>query len=665
MLRPARMVQLNVLVFDSDVDRATTEMIRSGLVQVASVTDLEPWTEQQGLQAAPDEQSQVLAEIENLARSVTERLSIGPEIVNESLAFQPFHPDEAKKNIEEISQEVKSVVAARDAARQNLAALQQTRRQLPLDAWAKFGIDIRSGYTLLEVVTGRLPEKNLDTLNRLLASVPNVVLTFAEEKGTAVVMVIVLKKDRDTLQRAIQETGLERFPIPEAKQAPSDEMMAQLEERIRLAEEEINAAESRIAKCRDANLPALKRILSQVSLQRLKSQAKSRFRKTARTYLISAWTPRRSRADVIEAIKRACENRCLIEEQSAEAMLSQRGGKVDVPVLFENPRALKPFEMLVSSYGRPTYTSIDPTVVVAPTFLLMYGAMFGDVGQGLLMAILGLLVARHKKLSQSIRRIAELFVWCGCSATLFGFLYGSVFGFGSVPGTVRILPYRGFEPLGRVGSFLALALYFGIGLLSIGMLFNAIAAITKKDWAAAFLDRTGLMGVAFYWFAVWAVMQFLSETGISPAIIGVLIVMPLVASFLKRPIEKLVHPASRHPEEGIGAYVRKSLAATIGTYVEAFLTFLSNTISFVRVAAFAIAHAALFIAVFSLAEVVKGGGPGLPILVHILGNAGMMALEGLVVCVQALRLEYYEFFGKFFQVGGTAFTPMKLSGSAP
>jgi len=664
MLRPARMVQLNVLVLDSDVDRTTTEMIRSGLVQVASVTDLEPWAQEE-LEATPDEYSQVLAQIENLARSVAERLGVGPEVVSEALAFQPFHPDEARRELEEINQEVKATVAARDAAKQKLAALQQTRRQLPLDAWAKFGIDIRSGYTLLEVVTGRLPEKNLDALSRLLASIPNVILTFAEQKGTAAVMVIVLKKDRDALERAIQETGLERLPVREAKEPLSDEMMAQLDERIREAEEEIKSAESAVAGCRDSHLAALQRILSQVSLQRLKSQAKSQFRKSARTYLISGWTPRRSREKVVEAIKKACENRCLIEEQSAEQMLSQRGGNVDVPVLFDNPRALKPFEMLVSSYGRPTYTSIDPTVVVAPTFLLMYGAMFGDVGQGLVMAILGALVARSKKVSESIRRIGELFVWCGCSATLFGFLYGSVFGFGSVPDSASVLPYRGFEPLGKLGSFLNLALYFGIGLLSIGMLFNAIAAITKKDWAAAFLDRTGLMGVAFYWFAVWGAMQFLSVGSISGTVLSVLIVMPLLASFLKRPLEKLIHPASKPPEEGIGAYVRKSLAETLGTYFENLLTFLSNTVSFVRLAAFAIAHAALFIAVFSLAEVLKGGGLGLPILVHIIGNAGMMALEGLVVCVQALRLEYYEFFGKFFQVGGTAFTPMKLTGPAP
>ena len=130
-------------------------------------------------------------------------------------------------------------------------------------------------------------------------------------------------------------------------------------------------------------------------------------------------------------------------------------------------------------------------------------------------------------------------------------------------------------------------------------------------------------------------------------------------------MEKLSHPRRRILGKGIAAYVLGSVGEALATYSEGILMFLSNTLSFLRVAAFAIAHAGLFIAVFSLADVVKGGGPAPPILIHILGNAAMIALEGLVVGVQALRLEYYEFFGKFFHGGGTEFTPMQLPRTIP
>ena len=650
---------MNVLVLDSDVNQATTELIRSRLVHVVSVTDLEPWADQEGMERVPEEAPASLTEMGNAAWSIARRLGLGNEIISQSLAFDPFDANDARAKLAEINEEVRAVIATRDEARKKLADLQETRTQLPRDVWAKFGIDVRSRYTLLEMVTGRLLEKNLPALKRLLGEIPNVLLTFPQEKGTVAVMLVVLKKDRDALLKATEEVGLERVRAAEKKPILSDEMLSELEDHIREAEEALKVAEAAVKECTARHLPALRKILSQMTLQRLTGEAKRRFRKTARTYMISGWMPRSGREKVIAGLRNACGDRCLIEEQSAEEMLSEREGDVEVPILFENPRALKPFEMLVSSYGHPAYGSIDPTVVVTPTFLLMYGMMFGDAGQGLVLALLGALVAKWKKVSAGVRRIGQLFTWCGGSAVLFGLFYGSVFGLRNV------LPYRGVEPLENVGSFLGVALFFGIGLMSMGMVFNVIAAITKKDWVTAMLDRTGLMGVAFYWLLVAAVAKFFSGKSLSGTVIGLILVLPVLGSFLKEPVKKLISPKRRAFEEGAASYVLKSLGESVATLFESLLMLLSNTMSFLRLAAFAVAHGALYIALFSIAEIVSGGGVGLPILVHILGNAGMIALEGLVVCVQALRLEYYEFFGKFFEVGKTEFSPMSLESTVP
>lgn len=661
MLRPARMVHLNVLVLDSEVDRATREMIKSGVVHLVSVTDLEPWATENGMEPVQDEDSGLLARVENAARSIAEKLGIGPETVSEALAFQPFDPYEASKNLEELSREVNSVVAARDEAALSLASLKEARSEVARDFQDKLGIAVPSRYTLLDVAIGHLPEKNLDRLKRLLSDVPNVVLTFAEEKGRVGVMAIVLKKDHGTLQRATEEAGLERTPVSERKAPASEEIIEHLEERIEKAQEELDKARAAVHRCKEAHLPMLRTLLSQVSLQKLTRLAKSRFRKTARTYLISGWTSRQNREKVVEGLREACGNRCLIEEQTAEQLLSERGEKVDVPILFENPKALRPFEMLVSSYGRPAYNSIDPTVVVAPTFLLMYGAMFGDVGQGAVMAILGALVSRWKRVTEGVRRIGELFTWCGCSAVLFGFLYGSVFGF------KNILPYAGFELLENVDNFriIVIALCFGMAMITIGLVFNVISAIGRKEWAAGLFDWKGLMGLAFYWLAVAVVVRILAGGSASPTLIGVLLLVPVLAALVKAPLDKLMHRRDLIPQHGFAFYTLRSIGQIFGASIETIIMFFANTLSFLRLAAFAVAHAALFIAVFSLADVLKGGGPALPIVIHILGNAGMITLEGLVVCVQALRLEYYEFFGKFFQVGRTEFSPMKLPRTVP
>jgi len=663
MFRPARMVHLNVLVLDRDVDRATTEMIRSGLVHLVSVSDLEPWAEQKGMQPVEDDDSRALAQVDGLARSLAEKLRIGPEEVSELLALQPFDPSEASKKLEEISRQVNAVVAARDEAARRLAGLRESMSQASRDFRDKLGVSVPSQYTLLEVAVGRLPEKSVELLKRSLWDVPNVVLTFPEEKGKTAVMVIVLKKDRDALRKATEEAGLERMPLAEKKAPASEEILEELHERLEIARQELETTQQAVEKCKAEHLPTLRAILSQVIFQKLSRMAKSRFRKTARTYLISGWTPLRSKEKVIESLKRACGNRCLVEEKTAEELLSERREGVDVPILFENPKVLEPFEMLVSNYGPPAYNSTDPTVIVAPTFLLMYGAMFGDVGQGAAMALLGALVSNWKRVSGGVKRIGKLFTWCGLSGILFGFIYGSVFGFNPYR-LLRFKRYGGFEPLGNINAFLMVALFFGMAMITVGLVFNAVSALRRREWATGLFDWRGLMGLAFYWLAVAAVAQFFGGEGASRTVLGLLVAVPLAATVLRGPVEKLLSPKGRPGEPGVLARTVKSIGEMFGASFETILMFFTNTMSFLRLAAFAMAHAALFTAVFSLADVVRGGGPLprtlAPMFVHLLGNAAMIALEGLVVCVQALRLEYYEFFGKFFQVGATEFTPMRL-----
>jgi V/A-type H+-transporting ATPase subunit I len=245
-------------------------------------------------------------------------------------------------------------------------------------------------------------------------------------------------------------------------------------------------------------------------------------------------------------------------------------------------------------------------------------------------------------------------MWCGASAVLFGFLYGSVFGFKD------ILPYKGFEPVENVNALLTIALFFGMTMITLGLVCNAITSIARKQWAAGLLQWRGLMGVSFYWVGVALITRVLSGKSDNGALLTVLIVIPFMAAVVSGLLRRESHTHRRRSVWDVARQVLGSLGHMLGECFETVLQFFTNTISFLRVAAFAMAHAALFIAVFSLADVLRGGGLALPVLIHILGNAGMIALEGLIVCVQALRLEYYEFFGKFFRVGKTIFTPVRL-----
>lgn len=660
MLRPARMTQFNALIFDTDVDRATTAIIHSGLVHLVRIADVQHWADQAKLQSASHDDTPLLLEIKASARSLAENLGVSPDVVSESAAFAPFDPAAARRTLHEITKAIKPALGERYAAWQKLASLQQTRQQATTDIRTRFGLDLPSRYTMLEVALGYIPDKNVDLLKNLLSAVPNVVLSFPEPTGKVSVMAIVLRKDREILRQARDKVDFAEAVLPDNRPPSSEDLLSQLDDRIAKAGDELAKADDALQRSRDAHSSALRAVLSQVSLHQLAASAKGQFTKTARTYVISGWTPSRTAGRVVEALRSACQNRCLVDLRRAQEVLAESQEPVEVPSVFENPKLLKPFEMLVSSYGPPAYNSIDPTLIVAPTFLVMYGAMFGDVGQGLVLVGVGLLLSLLKRLNPSIRQIGHLLMWCGAAAVLFGFLYGSVFGVRS------LLPYRGFEPVENVGAFLTIALFFGTGMVSLGLLLNAITALSRKEWAAGFFHWKGLMGIAFYWVGVALLIQGFSGRPVNTTLIVALVAMPILASVAValaqgRDTSNKLPP----PQRGFAGRLLKSFGHIVGDSFDTILQFITNTLSFLRIAAFAIAHAALFIALFSLADLLRGGGPSLPILVHVVGNAGMIALEGLVVCVQALRLTYYEFFGKFFRVGKTIFSPVKLSNTVP
>ena len=145
---------------------------------------------------------------------------------------------------------------------------------------------------------------------------------------------------------------------------------------------------------------------------------------------------------------------------------------------------------------------------------------------------------------------------------------------------------------------------------------------------------------------------------LEPYLVICLIGVPLCLLLLKGPILKLFKRKEKVFPDGISAYIMERIVEII----EIFIGYLANTISFVRIAAFALAHVGLFMAVFSLADILKTkpAGPLLWVVTLVLGNLLIIALEGLIVTIQGIRLEYYEFFSKFFTSQGKAYQPMKL-----
>ena len=332
-------------------------------------------------------------------------------------------------------------------------------------------------------------------------------------------------------------------------------------------------------------------------------------------------------------------------------MEDEDSGRVDEPpTKLKNPKIFKPFEMFIRMYGLPAYNEIDPTIFVALTYAFIFGAMFGDVGQGLLLAVGGFLLYRFKKIN-----LAAIVGCAGIFSTIFGFLFGSIFGFEDIIEPIWLRPVDHMTTIpfiGKLNTVFIVAIAFGMILILITMIFHIINGLKSKDPEATWFDTNGLAGLVFYGAIVLTVVLFMTGHALPAAI--VLVVMfgiPLLLIALKEPLGKLVQKRADYMPKQKGMFV----VQTFFELFEVLLSYFSNTLSFVRIGAFAVSHAAMMEVVLMLAGAENGAAPNWAVIV--LGNLFVCGMEGLIVGIQVLRLEYYEMFSRFYHGTGHEFKP--------
>lgn len=323
------------------------------------------------------------------------------------------------------------------------------------------------------------------------------------------------------------------------------------------------------------------------------------------------------------------------------------------PTRLKNPGILKPFEMYIRMYGLPAYNELDPTLFVALTYSFIFGAMFGDVGQGLCLAIGGFLLYHFKKMN-----LAAIISCAGVFSTFFGFMYGSIFGFENIIEAKWLHPAVQMTTLpfiGKMNTVFVVAIAFGMFLILLSMVLQIINAIKQKNIEGIFFDTNGISGFVFYASLVLVIFLFMSGRKLPAGIVlAIMFGIPLLLVALKEPLTALVEKKSKLIEGGKGMFV----VQTFFEMFEVLLSYFSNTLSFVRVGAFAISHAAMMEVVLMLAGA-ESGSPNL--LVVVLGNIFVCGMEGLIVGIQVLRLEYYEMFSRFYKGSGREFVPYKVS----
>ena len=308
------------------------------------------------------------------------------------------------------------------------------------------------------------------------------------------------------------------------------------------------------------------------------------------------------------------------------------------PTHLKNNKLFSSFETIVQMYGVPNYTELDPTAFVAITAFLMFGFMFGDVGQGAVIALIGLLLKKKKV------ALGPIFVAGGISSILFGFLYGSIFGKEDILKPILI------SPMENITTMLIAGIAFGTILILIAMGLNIKNGIQTKDKQKIFFSENGVAGFIFYCTILIRVVYFYlkGKLIISASILAVVLGIALICILFKDVLaDKLEKRKSQEKHSFIERFFE---------LIETLLSFASNTISFVRLAAFAINHVGLCMAIYILAGMTAGAGN---LAVAIIGNVLVIVLEGLIVAIQVLRLEYYELFSRFYSGDGKEYKPIR------
>ena len=366
-------------------------------------------------------------------------------------------------------------------------------------------------------------------------------------------------------------------------------------------------------------------------------------------YVVSGWLPDDALRTLRLHLKERAPDVILLTGEGAGV---ERSGRTK-PTLLRNPPFVRWFQDIVALYSLPSYREVDPSLLVALSFCFFFGFMFGDIGHGAMLIVAAILLKKRGMMKPTFANILTL---SGLSSCLFGLLYGSVFGSEDLLRPLWISPMRDADTL------IVAATAVGIVSLSVGILVNIRVRYARREFGEMLFDGHGLAGLLLYWTAALPAWAHLlgSPFPVSRSILGWAIFALFLVILFGDALSDLIVRREARKER------RESAVVHTFSTLHHMLSFVSNTASFMRLAAFALNHAGLSMAVFMLGDMAHSlpGGAVARALVLIAGNVLIVALEGLIVFIQTLRLEYYEFFGKFFSGGGRPFTPVTWVPSA-
>ena len=502
---------------------------------------------------------------------------------------------------------------------------------VPLEHLKDINIPLEQFYNLeyMRFRYGKILNEYYDRVKDDIDNINAIVLDIEQDEKYTWIIYFTSKGYLQKIDSYFNVMKFERVWLDENVQGKPKDVLHRIESYIRNNQNKKQEAENKLKEFKEKNEEELKELYKQIEAYlKIDLVKKYMAHDSKNSFYLIGWMPKDEVESLIPKLKNE-DIECMVKSYDEVASTP--------PTKLRNLKIFKPFEKVVKMYGVPNYSELDPTSFVALTAFFMFGFMFGDVGQGIVILLLGLLLKFKKN------KLGPIFVAGGISSVIFGFLYGSIFG------KENIIPAILISPMKNITTMLLSGIIVGVVFILLAMMLNIKNGIKNKDKARVLLDKNGIAGLTFYGLVLAAIgFYFVKGKMILPMnVLIMLLLIPLLIILFKETIVRIVNKKKNGE--------KPSFIENVFELIETLLSFASNTIAFVRLAAFAINHVGLCMAIYILSNMANSAGQ---IAIAVIGNIIVIGLEGLIVSIQILRLEYYELFSRFYTGDGREYKPI-------
>lgn len=652
-MRPVAMRKLELHVLKHDTDRVLERLGASRCFQ--------PATAKKGLKATASPYFELIEKL----REIRSRLDLpAPQIIPDGVKL-PGEEEAALVEklhglVAELGAEEEASIARRDQIKDALS-----------EAKAFEGLSLPfkelDHLSFLSVRIGKVAKADLPALEGSLGD--RALIVPIDESGT--IVAASSKKGRFALDTELKRANFQVKELPPDFKGLPPELLPSLEGELEVLLSRAEELEARKKSLREAYASIWESLSASYAVAEAIEEVKNGLESSDQVFRLEGWVPKERVANLVAELKRSTEGRIALRVFVPEELESVQSGAEQVPVLLKRRPFVSSFERLVISYGAPLYGTIDPTPIVAFFFILLFSIMFGDMGQGAVIVLTGLILSKGRlKGLGKFQKFGPIFTAVGIGSMLMGLLEGSFFTnekllvpfsrwlTGAITGRpvdriLSLMPESG--SMGKIFAFFGFTLGVGVVINSVGLVINMMNKWRLGKKGEALFGKTGLSGALFFWWAIGIGVR--AVLGSRPAWFDIpALALPLGCIFFSEPLSRAVEGRHEGEKEGLFNEIVKGIVEII----ESVSYYFSNTLSFLRVGAFALSHAVLSFIVFTMGDLVRARAPGgifWELVVQLFGNAVILVLEGMIVAIQVVRLQYYEFFSKFFNEIGTEFDP--------